>query len=140
MQREVREGAERDAARQRPGSALAEAVGDEHRVAALLEARRHVTPGQTGRQRFLVAADSNHQVVILVASRATCHGATAQPISTRTDDDSGRKSSPPRIGDSAARAARRGRVAVAARPVHRPVRAAVGFARVRFRSCGHSTQ
>ena len=48
------------------GARSAQAIGDDHRVAVLVEARGDALVGKARQERFLVPAQSNDEIVILV--------------------------------------------------------------------------
>ena len=63
---EVRKRAEHDAARARPGAALAETVSDGECITVIGEGRRQVGVGQAGEQRVLASRQLNREIVIRV--------------------------------------------------------------------------
>ena len=66
MHGHVGQGAERDPAGDGAVARAAQSVRHEHRVRVLLEVFGHVREGKAGLEHLLVAAESGHEVVVLV--------------------------------------------------------------------------
>ena len=71
VESEVRQGAERDPAGDAAWAGAAQAIGDDHRVGALVEPSQDVRVGQAGREHLLGSPQSQHEVVILVVRAPT---------------------------------------------------------------------
>ena len=85
VQREVRQRAHRDPARDRAAAVSAETVGEQQRIPVFVEARREVGGRQARDERFLTAAKAQRQIVLVVV------GARRPDLGVRTDLDLGHR-------------------------------------------------